>query len=243
MRFIATSARTVEQLRQLAKKLKRKLGIPHAKALDKAAKQHNYNHWSHVTWCAKETVQSERSLIEACAEVVKTAQAGECDAYVLQNDGVRPLLLFSEDRDAWLLDPFKRLALCLCWRGEAQPYVLRENGRAMEIDWDSQYTTTEDYEFSVRSTNPKVGARLIAGYPIDLIEEQEREQFSPDMRQIFFGEGAEEITDNLVEELVLNGMPRERAEQARAEGMRYFRPRKSFLGPIMTDENFPDTDD
>lgn len=133
MRFIVTSAQSVEKLKQFAKKLKRKNGIPHAEALNKAAKQHNYNHWGHVTWCAKETLRLENSLPE--------------------------------------------------------------------------------------------------------------EQFSPEIRQIFLGEGAEEITDELVEELVKSGMPRERVDEARALGFTYSRTRKSFLGPVMTDEDFPEDDD
>lgn len=243
MRFIITSAKSVEKLKQLAKKLKRKHGIPHAEALDKAAKQHNYNHWWHVTLCAKETLRLERSLPESCAEAVKDAQSGKNDVYQLENDGVSPLLLFStEGGDAWLLDPFRRLGLCLCWRSEAQPYQLRQNGRAMEIDWDTQYTTTEDYQFSIESTNPKLGTCLVDGYPIDLIEEVESQKFSPDVRQTILREGAEEITDALVEELVQRGWARDLVEQYRAQGMDYSRPRNSFLGPVMTDEDFPEDD-
>jgi len=107
----------------------------------------------------------------------------------------------------------------------------------MEIGWDAQYTTTEESQFSVESTNPKVGTRLIEGYPIRFIEEVENQEFSPDMRQIFFGEGAEEITDELIEELVASGTPRERIEEARAQGMTYLRQRKAFIGPVMTDED------
>lgn len=244
MRFIITSAQSVEKLKQQAKKLKRKHGIPHAEALDKAAKQHNYNHWGHVTWCAKETLTLERPLSESCAEVVKNAQAGKHDMYVLENDGPSPLLLFSTERgDAWLLDPFKRYGLCLCWHSEAQPYSFRQSGRAMEIPWDTHYTTTEDYQFSIKSTNPKVGTCIVDGYPIDLIEEMERQKFSPDVRQIMLREGAEPITDELVEELVQRGWSRELVEQYRSQGMDYSRPRNTFLGPILTDEDFPENDE
>lgn len=243
MRFILTSAQSVEKLKQLAKKLKRKYGIPHAEALNKAAKQRNYNHWGHVTWCAKETLKLERPIPQACAEVVKVAQSGKKDEYILENDGVSPLLLFSTERgDAWLLDPFKRLGLCLCWRSETQPYSLRQNGRAMEIDWDTQYTMTEDHRFSIECTNPKIGKCIADGYPIDLIEEVEMQRFSLDARQTIFGEGAEVITDTLVEELVQRGRTRESVEQFRAQGMTYSRPRNTFLGPVITDLDFPEDD-
>jgi hypothetical protein len=215
-----------------------------AKPLDKAAKQHNYNHWGHVAWCAKETEGLERALPELCAEVVRDAQSGKHDVYVLENEGVSPLMLFSTaNRDAWLLDPFRRYGLCLCWRGQAQPYVLRQKGRAMEIDWDTRYETTEDYQVSVKSTNPKIGTLNIAGYPIDLIEKVEIQKFSQEVRQTILGEGAEDITDALVEELVQNGWNRELVGQYRAQGLRYSRPRNTFLGPVMTNEDFPEDDD
>jgi len=120
MRFVLTSTQTVEKFKQLAKKLKRNRGIPHAEALDKVAQQHSYNHWGHVAWCAKETLRLERGLPDACADAVKNAQAGTNEAHVLENEGVRPLFLFSENGDAWLLDPFDRKGLCLSWHGEPQ---------------------------------------------------------------------------------------------------------------------------
>lgn len=244
MRFIITSARIVEMLRQVAKKLKRKHSISHTEALDKAAKQHNYNHWLHVTWCEKETLKSERSLVEACADYVRSARDGKRDLDVLQHEGVTPLLLFStDDGDAWLLDPIRQKGLCLCWRRETQIYTLRANGRAMEIDWDAEYLTTEDYGFSVQSTNPNVGTRVIAGYPIEDIERLEDQRFSEEIRQTIFGEGAEDVTDELVEELVRNGWSRETVEQYRAQELRYSRPRNTFLGPVLTNEDFPEDDD
>lgn len=244
MRFIITSARSVEKLKQLAKKLKRKHGISHADALDKAAKQHNYNHWGHVTWCAKETLKSEIPLQESCAELVKAAQSGRHEEYLLENEGVPPLVLFStESGDAWLLDPFRSRGLCLCWHSEAQSYILRQNGRAMEIDWDTRYRTTEDYKFAVESTNPKVGTCVLDNYPVNFIEEIALRQFSPDVRQTIFGEGAEEVTDELVEELVQRGWDRKLVEQYRANGLSYSRPRNTFLGPVMTNEDFPEDDD
>jgi hypothetical protein len=52
-----------------------------------------------------------------------------------------------------------------------------------------------------------------------------------DVRQIFFGEGTEPITDELIKELVEKGFPRNDLLYLKNEGAMYSRPRNSFIFP------------
>ena len=54
----------------------------------------------------------------------------------------------------------------------------------------------------------------------------------PEIRQIFFGEGSERLTDKLIDELVARGWDRARLLEHRANGGVYCRPRDSILYPV-----------
>ncbi len=240
MRLVITSQTLVEKFKQEAKKLKRKQGGGYADALDRVARQHGYNHWGHVTWCAKETAFQGKTIAAACEDYIERAMA-HAEKVGMKEVGpeVPAFVLFATtDGDAWLVNPPARAALCLCWQGERQAFSIEEDGAGILVKWDATYATTEDFGFDVKSENPRIGNRILFGYPVSIIEGTEDQfRFPPDVRQIFLGEGQEPLTDALVDELVSKGWPRDRLEDARRQGMSYSRPRNSMITPIFSDED------
>jgi hypothetical protein len=238
MRFIVTSDTLVEKFKQEAKKVKRKHGGTHADALDRVARQHGYNHWNHVKQCAKQTAFQGMTVAAACEDYIERAQAKKLKFEVKElNPDDQPLILFSTlDGDAWIVAPSARRALCLCWQGERQEFKIEEDSKGIAVGWDADYQPAEGYGFSVDSQNPKIGKRVILGYPIEEIEDiGDHFRISPAMRHLFLGEGTEPLTDELVAELVSKGWPMERLIEARENGMAYSRPRNSIIGAPMTD--------
>lgn len=61
MEFIFTTATAAEKLKRLAKTLRKTTGTSLAVALDAVAKQHNYEHWKHLTACLEQTARTSRS--------------------------------------------------------------------------------------------------------------------------------------------------------------------------------------
>lgn len=61
MRYIPTSAATVDSLKKQAKKLQRTGGGKHVDLLDRVARGAGYDHWHHVTLCQRET-QTKMSI-------------------------------------------------------------------------------------------------------------------------------------------------------------------------------------
>lgn len=241
MRFIVTSATQVEKFKQEAKKQKRNRKGTHADALDLVARQHGYNHWHHVLLCAKQTVAQDMTIASACEDMVERAMAKK-DRVVLKevNPDSAPLVLFSTAAgDAWIIHPGARRALCVCWRGERQNFAIEEDDRGVAVPWNSTYRPAEDFGFAVNSQNPKIGNQVVYGYPIEQIEHiGDRFRFTPEVRQIFLGEGLEPITDTLIDELAEKGWPRERLIEAREQGLSYSRPRNSFItSPISDDDD------
>ena len=128
MRYIPTSAATVDSLKKQAKKLQRKAGGKHADLLNRVAKSAGYDHWHHVTLCVKQA-EAQRGLgaLEAeCEAAVRAARDGR-DVIVLTGPEVVavPLILLASQGDAWLLDPEENLALCLMFRGERMKWSFR----------------------------------------------------------------------------------------------------------------------
>ena len=245
MRFIVTSETLVEKFKQQAKRVKRKLKGTHADALDHVARQHGYNHWHHVMACAKQTASAGMTIAAACEDYVERAMAkrrrlGGKDL----NPEDPPLVLFStEEGDAWVVHPVARKALCLCWRGKRQDFKIHEDRQGVAVMWDSDFRPAEDFGFAVDSQNPKIGKQVIFGYPIEAIElVADPYRYTPEMRQIFLGEGLEPITDALIDELVQAGWTRERLIEARELGHSYSRPRNTILTQIMSSDDEIDDD-
>jgi hypothetical protein len=234
MRFIDTSAIAVEKLKQAAKKLKQKAKITHAEALDRVARGAGYHHWGHVTQCAKESARrsGERSLVTDCSYIVELAKKRDPRIVLRRTQDYAPFALFSsEDGDAWLVSPSEELALCLCWRGESQEYEVREDNTEVMIGWDAFYAI-KGAAFHVESRNETIGTRTILGYQAEELEAAFKDLIVPDanIRQIFMGEGTEELNDELINKLVSDGWSRENLEKAKSEGMLYSHARKSLIG-------------
>jgi hypothetical protein len=246
MRLIVTSETLVEKLKQEAKRLKRKHAGTYAQALDRVARQHGYNHWGHVTWCAKETGFQGKTIAAACEDYIERAmaRAEKFDVKEVGPEAPAYVLFSTTGGDAWLVNPPGKVAVCLCWQGERQVFSIDENNAGISVKWSAEYTTTKDFAFAVKSENPKIGSRAIFGYPVAAIDEIGNYfRFSPDVRQLFLGEGAEPLTDTLIHELVGKGWTRERLEQARRHGDVYSRPRNSLLTAPISDGEMPITEE
>ena len=108
MRFIHTTATTVESLKKQAKKLQRKAGGKHADALDRVAHGAGYSHWHHVTLCLTQSsaASSFEALQAECSLVIKAAREGVTKLVMTGPEVLsRPLILFAWEGDAWMLEP------------------------------------------------------------------------------------------------------------------------------------------
>jgi hypothetical protein len=240
MRFIVTSDTLVEKFKQEAKKVKRKENGTHADALDRVARQHGYNHWHHVMSCAKQTTFQGMTVAAACEDYIERAKAGKERFGAKELNPEEPSLVFfsTAEGDSWVVHPGARRALCLCWKGERQEFKIEEDNKGVAVPWNADYRPAEDYGFSVDSQNPKIGKQVIFGYPIEDIERiGDPFRYSPEVRQLFLGEGLEPLTDALIDELVAVGWAKERLIEARDQGMSYSRPRNSFITPLMSSED------
>lgn len=181
MRFIPASDIFVEKLKQAAKKTKRARNIKLAEALDRVARAHGFNHWGHVTWCQKVSAQrvaagdTVRADLLAPAQVnfqkeidyiLSLAASGRSHAVALD----QCVLFSTEDGDAWVLDAYDGVALCLAWHGERQRFVIEEDAERFFVGYDAQFAL-RDGAFAVRSDNPKIGSRTIVGYPVTELAE------------------------------------------------------------------------
>lgn len=240
MRFISTTAVAVEKLKQQAKKTKTKLKIPHADALDRVARGAGYNHWGHVTWCAKETerLADGPSLQKECDYIVEAALNGK-GKIVITGPGIvanGPMILFStEDGDSWLLDPEEELAMCLCWHGQRQEVEIIDTETQYRINWHGNYRL-HGQGFHVDVDVPGIGQRVVFGYPIDELREsiQKAESMQVKMRNIFTDRQGEELTEEIIDRLVGEGWKREDLEAAKAAGAEYSPRRNSLLYPMQT---------
>ena len=137
MRYLPTSAATVDSLKKQAKKLQRTGGGKHADLLNRVAKGAGYLHWHHVNLCLKqfEAKQGLEALNAECVLVISAALAGTEKIVVTGPETLTvPLVLFASQRDAWLLDADEGTALCLVWQGRTQKRVIDEKGKLMN-EW------------------------------------------------------------------------------------------------------------
>jgi len=240
MRFVPTSAVTVEKLKQLAKKTKAKLKIKHSEALDRVARGAGYNHWHHVLLCAEESIRrpdGKLPLLKECEAIVAAAQNGEGRLVVTGPEVLdRPLILFSTpDADAWILEPNEDRAICLLWRGQKFEPEIHDHGREVQIAWDGSFDLAGD-AFLVDVDLSAVGHRLIYGYPLRELRDalHHAKTFERLTDDLFFDRDTVPITEQLIEELVAIGWDRDRLEEYAREGAEYSPQRNSFLTPIMT---------
>ena len=173
MRFISTSTAAVESLKKQAKKLQRKAGGKHADALDRVARGAGYIHWHHVTQCLKQvdTGNPFDTLKLECELAVNAALDG-FRRLVMTGPKLlpRPLILLACEGDAWLLEPDEKLAMCLVFQGERQPYEMSDEQTRIKIGWDGRFDLAGPF-FKVETNHPKVGTRAMGGFPADELRE------------------------------------------------------------------------
>ncbi|MEZ5632416.1 MAG: hypothetical protein R3F09_17125 [Burkholderiaceae bacterium] len=247
MRYISTSAATVDDLKKQAKKLQRKGGGKHADLLNRVARSAGYDHWHHVMLCLKET-EERAGFGKLNAEldlIIRAARAGETKIIITGPEMVTvPLVLFTSQGDAWMLDTNDDMAMCLIWQGEALPRSIRDAGRNIEIDWDGSFALDGE-GFAVDTDHPGIGRRIIYGYPLQELRQaiDSAQSFDKRAHMIFGQEGAEDLTPELIERLVVRGWEREALENCAHEGARYSPSRNSLLYPAITDLDFDDDED
>jgi hypothetical protein len=90
--------------------------------------------------------------------ITQRAQAEDARIVTVGN-----LVLFStQSRDAWLLDPEDKFALCLCREGEPQPFRIIDTPDTFAIEWTAKFAI-EGEAFIVHERSGRVIG--INGYP------------------------------------------------------------------------------
>ena len=236
MRHIPTSSATVETLQKQAKRLQRANGGKHTELLDRVARGAGYSHWNHVKQCLKATESKVGlgALKEDLAILERAALAGGADNTKViitgPETGIAPLFMFAYDGDAWMLDPDDNMALCVAWRGAVQPREIVDVGRQIEILWDGTYEI-DGATFVVDTDHRDIGRRAILGYPMTQLQEfigrtrENQKKFT----EVFDPSASEELTPELVDELVAAGWERAPLETSAKRGDRYSRVRNSLL--------------
>jgi hypothetical protein len=233
MRYIPTSAATVDGLKKQAKRLQRKGGGKHADLLNRVAKSAGYEHWHHVTLCLQEFEQQSGvdALDAECEIILRAAQEG-IDKIIVTGPEVLPVpfVLFASQGDAWLLDPEENLALCLMFRGQKMTRVFRDSARQIEIAWDGEFRLDGD-GFAVKTEHPAIGARVILGYPLaELRPHLDKAQSFHKRFGVLFGqEDAVDLTPDLVERFVAKGWDRKMLDDAVRQGARYSPSRDTII--------------
>lgn len=233
MRYIATSAGTVDALKKQAKKLQRKGGGKHADLLNRVAKSAGYDHWHHVTLCLQ-TFEQQRGVdaLDAECEIIVRAATEGIDKIIVTGPEVLPvpLVLFASQGDAWLLDPEENLALCLMFRGEKMTRAFRDSARQIGIAWDGKFGLDGD-GFAVKTEHAAIGTRVILGYPLaELRPHLDKAQSFHKRFDALFGQAdTVDLTPDLVARLVAKGWDHKMLEAAVRQGARYSPSRDTIL--------------
>ena len=240
MRFIFTTATSVDSLKKQAKKLQPKAGGKHADALDRVARGAGYNHWHHVTVClSQSSVASSFDTLQAeCTLVIKSAREGVTRLVMTGPEVIStPLILFAWEAEAWMLEPDEDKALCLVFHGEPQPYEINDLPTHIEIVWDGTFELAGPF-FKVQTNHPKIGSRAIAGMPLDELRKLIDKAQSVERRidAVIFQTDAIDLTPETMTELVRSGWSQQSLDEAAREGARYSPSRNSLLFPAVTGE-------
>jgi len=235
MRYIPTSTAIVESLKKQAKKLQRKGGGKHSELLDRVAKTAGYQHWHHVTLCHQET-QAKRgieALHDDCEIILRAAQDGIEKVIVTDlGEVAAPFVLFSSQRDAWLLDVDEGLAHCLMFQGAMQERHFEDSDSQIRIGWDGTYAL-DGAVFAVATEHPAVGVRAITGYPLEELRKwiDKAQSLQKRFNTLIAQDDALELSPKLAEQLIATGWDAKNIEEARAYGARYSPSRNSLLYP------------
>ena len=247
MRYIPTFNPLVESLKKKAKQLQRKGGGKHADLLNRVARSAGYDHWHHVIQCLKITSDKRGSdaLLAECAAIQDAERRGEIKAVLTGPEiGVGPFILFSTGiGDAWMLDPEDGGAACLVWRNEARLPRISESARHIEIGWDGGFELTGNF-MRLMTEVEGIGARAVSGYPLDVVRDliDKAMSFERKFAAVIGQEDALDLSEAVIADVVKIGWDEAKLREAAAQGFRYSPSRNTILGPVMTDEDFPDDD-
>lgn len=235
MRYIPTSAGTVDSLKKQAKKLQRKAGGKHAEQLNRVAKSAGYDHWHHVTQCLQQTeAKTGLEALEAECEIVLRAAREGIEKIIMTGPEALsiPLVLFASQGDAWLLDPDEERALCLMFGGQQQDRAFNDSGPEVEIAWDGPYALDGD-AFSVTTEHALIGTRVIMGYPLAELRRviDKAQSFDKRFNTLILQEDAVDLTPELIERLLADGWDAKMIEDGARDGARYSPSRNSLLYP------------
>ncbi len=247
MRYIATSAATVDSLKKQAKKLQRKTGGKHADLLNRVAKGAGYLHWHHVTQCLEQTEAKTgiESLEAECEIILRAAREGIEKVIMTGPETLTiPLVLFSGQGDAWLLDPEENMALCLRFAGQQQDRSFIDAADGIEIDWDGVFALDGE-SFSVTTEHPVIGTRVIMGYPLAEVRRviDKAQSFDKRFDSVMLQSDAIDLTPELVARLLRSGWNAKMLEEAVANGARYSPSRNTILYPQIFGSSDDDDDE
>lgn len=246
MRYIPTSAATVDDLKRQAKKLQRRGGGKHTDLLNRVAKSAGYEHWHHVTLCLQE-FEKQRGVdaLDAECEIILSAAQDGIEKIIVTGPEVLPVpfVLFASQGDAWLLDPEENLALCLMFRGQKMPREFSDSARQIGIAWDGEFRLDGE-NFTVKTEHPAIGTRVILGYPLAELRPHldKAQSFHKKFGVLFGQEDAVDITPELVERFVAKGWDRKMLDDAVRQGARYSPSRDTIITPPIAG-GFDDGDD
>jgi hypothetical protein len=221
MRHIPTTSAIVEALQKQAKRLQRKGGGKHTELLDRVARGAGYAHWNHVKVCQKTTegMRGIDALNEDIAVVERVALTGDTETTKIivtgPQTGFASLFMFAHGGDAWMLDPDDNMAMCLVWRGKVQPRQIVDVGSEVEILWDGGFEIDEP-RFLVHTEHPDIGDRAILGYPTAELQDylKRARENQQKLADIFDPSASDELTPELIDELVANGWEKATLEEA-----------------------------
>jgi len=237
MHFIPTYPSKVKNLKKQAKRLQREGAGSHVSLLDQVAQSAGYDHWNHVTKCLEETerTQAARGLLAEIEAVIRAEQAGEVRIVRTGPEATRsqPFVLFSTGTgDAWLLEPTHDRAICLVWRGERQQAHIKDLPTKIEILWDGTFELRGEF-FIVETEHPEIGARAIAGFPLDRLRPYLEASRSVERKfdEIIGQEDTVPLTPDVVAHLTKTGWDAKQLTAAARQGARYSPARDSVLFP------------
>lgn len=245
MKLIPTTPADLEKLKARAKILKRKHGIPHREALNRAAREAKYLHWHHAVLCQE---QSQADAIAAsmqffCESIAKDAIKGETH-YV--SYGSPPMVFVADGRkNAFVLDAKSSQAVVLAVDGNPLDFeadddsltwgaAYRSDGDAIELklpDGTSLRLAVDaaKLEEALAEANEEPAGDI---YQHDL-DSPEGQQF---FDQVFGGAGLEPVTPEAVKLLLASGYEQKAIDDAVATGAMFSRPRCSLLYPPVMGE-------
>lgn len=243
MRYIPTFTARLEVLKKEAKKLQRKNGGKHTDLLNRVARGAGYEHWHHATLCHKETLSRNggQALLTECENAVLAEQQGRIIMAITGPEiSIGPFVVFSTSvGDAWLISPDEGLGMCLMWRGQVNEPQIEDTGTHIRIGWHAKFELMGDF-FRIDPIDDMLTAQAVGGYPMEAIREAifKLESFEKRHLSVITQVDAQDLTDDVIRELVRQGWPEDDLRSCAESGYRYSPSRNSLLSPLEFSEDF-----